>query len=71
SFTKNGVTTHQGGYALFDAAIRYDITDNMQATFNVYNLFDREYFYRVGTTTTFNMYGEPANVMAGFTYKFK
>ncbi|MBY7798211.1 TonB-dependent siderophore receptor [Vibrio fluvialis] len=71
SFTKNGVTTHQGGYALFDAAIRYDITDNMQATFNVYNLFDRKYFYRVGTTTTFNMYGEPANVMAGFTYKFK
>ncbi|EKO3436044.1 TonB-dependent receptor, partial [Vibrio fluvialis] len=49
----------------------YDITDNMQATFNVYNLFDRKYFYRVGTTTTFNMYGEPANVMAGFTYKFK
>lgn len=70
SFSKSGVTTHQAGYAIFDAALRYDITDNMQATLNVYNLFDREYFYRVGTTTTFNMYGEPANVMAGFTYKF-
>ncbi|MBV7416738.1 TonB-dependent siderophore receptor [Aeromonas sp. sif2433] len=69
SFNQNGVTTHQGGYALFDAAVRYDITDKMQATLNVYNIFDREYFYRVGSTTTFNMYGEPANLMAGFTYK--
>lgn len=49
--------------------MRYEINDRMQATLNLYNLLDREYFYRVGSTSTFNMYGEPANLMAGFTYK--
>lgn len=68
-FNQKGVETHQGGYALFDAAVRYEINDRMQATLNLYNLLDREYFYRVGSTSTFNMYGEPANLMAGFTYK--
>ncbi|WP_245879866.1 TonB-dependent siderophore receptor [Vibrio gangliei] len=69
-FTQGDVTTKQAGYAIFDAAIRYDITDNMQASVNVYNLFDRKYYYRLGSTTTFNMYGEPASFMAGFKYKF-
>ncbi|MNN92780.1 Ferric-pseudobactin BN7/BN8 receptor precursor [compost metagenome] len=49
--------------------MRYEINDRMQATLNLYNILDREYFYRVGSTTTFNMYGEPANLMAGFSYK--
>lgn len=70
SFTRGDVTIKQAGYAIFDAAIRYDINKNMQASLNVYNLFDNKYYNRVGSTSTFNMYGEPVNVMAGFTYKF-
>ncbi len=70
SFTKGSVETKQAGYAIFDAAIRYDVTPNLTASVNAYNIFDREYYYRVGSVATFNMYGAPANFMAGFTYKF-
>ncbi|WP_456295351.1 TonB-dependent siderophore receptor [Vibrio sp. AK197] len=70
TFNRGSATTKQAGYAIFDAAIRYDVTENLQASLNVYNLFDREYYYRIGSTSTFNMYGEPANFMAGVTYKF-
>ncbi len=70
SYTSGTTSTKQGGYAIFDAALRYDVTRNLSTYVNVYNLLDREYYYRIGSVSTFNMYGEPANFMAGFTYKF-
>lgn len=58
------------GYAVFDAMASYDVTDTVTATLTVNNLFDKEYYERVGGTTVFNFYGEPRSVNLKLQAKF-
>ncbi|WP_447553254.1 TonB-dependent siderophore receptor [Vreelandella sp. EE22] len=58
------------GYAVFDAMIGYDFNDHVSGQLNFNNLFDRDYYNRVGGVNTFNMPGAPANVMATLSYDF-
>lgn len=58
------------GYAVVDAMVGYDFTPRLKGQVNVNNLFDRDYYYRVGSVGTFNMIGEPANVVASLRYDF-
>ncbi|HDS1745275.1 TonB-dependent receptor [Pseudomonas putida] len=42
----------------------------LTATFNVNNLFDRDYLSRVGWISTFNFYGPSRSMMVGARYDF-
>ncbi|MBB5322758.1 TonB-dependent siderophore receptor [Marinobacter oulmenensis] len=58
------------GYAVVDAMIGYDFSENLSAQLNLNNLLDREYYNRVGGEGTFNMMGAPANAVATVRYDF-
>lgn len=53
----------QGGYAVVDARVAYDVTDAVTTAVNVKNLFDRSYYRRIGTPQSGNIYGEPLSVL--------
>ncbi len=44
-----------------------DINEHLEASVNLNNLFDREYYSMAGLYGT---YGAPRNVMTNFTYRF-
>lgn len=56
----------QPSYVVIDAMARYRINENVEATVNLYNLFDKSYF----TTTGTSYYGAPRSVRAGVNVKF-
>lgn len=58
------VTTHQGGYALFDALLAYRINSTLSLQLNVNNLFDKVYYAKFSPNSTFfnNYYGDPRNL---------
>lgn len=58
------------GYAVVDAMVGYDFTRRLSAQVNLNNVFDRDYYTRVGGVNTFNMVGEPFNVVASLRYDF-
>lgn len=58
------------GYAVVDAMVGYDFTSQLSAQLNINNLFDRDYYSRVGGVNTFNMPGSSANVVASVRYDF-
>ncbi|WP_312932811.1 TonB-dependent siderophore receptor [Stutzerimonas nitrititolerans] len=58
------------GYAVVDAKLSYPLTPKLTATFDVNNVFDREYYSRVGSTTTFNFYGPSRTFLVGARYEF-
>jgi outer membrane receptor for ferric coprogen and ferric-rhodotorulic acid len=60
----------QDAYAVFDAQVGYDLTENVNATLSVNNIFDKEYYSRVGSETVFNYYGEPRSVWLKLGAKF-
>lgn len=49
----------QGGYALASAQLGYQIADNTSVALLGNNLFDREYYARVGGLNSYNTVGEP------------
>ncbi len=49
-----GVRINAPGYAAVDAMLLYPVTSTLTATYNINNLFDRDYLSRVGSTSTFN-----------------
>ncbi|MDO6459587.1 TonB-dependent siderophore receptor [Granulosicoccaceae sp. 1_MG-2023] len=65
---RSGTRLEAPGYAVVDAKLAYQITPRLKATLDVNNLFDREYYSRVGSVATFNFYGPSRNVMAGLRY---
>ncbi|WP_217904885.1 TonB-dependent siderophore receptor [Marinobacter lutaoensis] len=67
---RSGIRVEAPGYAVVDAMVRYDVSSHLTATLNVNNLFDREYYARIGSPATFNFYGAPASVVAGLRYDF-
>jgi len=51
----------QGGYAIWDAHVKYRIDDQWSLDLNVNNLFDKTYYSTIGTPGGGNWYGEPRN----------
>ncbi len=66
--SSNGVEAP--GYAVVDAMLGYDFTAHVSGQLNFHNIFDREYYNRVGGVNTFNMVGAPSNVVASLRYDF-
>jgi len=58
------------GYAVMDAKLSYPLTPKLTATFDVNNVFDREYYSRVGGYNTFNFYGPSRTFLVGARYEF-
>ena len=58
------------GYAVVDAMVGYQFTDRLSGAVNVNNLLDKKYYNRVGSTGTFNFYGEPTSVVGSLRYDF-
>lgn len=58
------------GYAVFDAMLGYDFTSQLSAQLNLYNIFDRDYYMRVGGAGSFNFPGPPVSAMATVRYAF-
>lgn len=58
------------GYIVFDAQIGYEITENVDATLTVSNLFDETYYDRVGGNGLFNFYGPPRSVLFSLSANF-
>lgn len=56
----------QGGYTVVDLMARYELTKNVAATLNVYNLFDKHYY----TSTSSSYFGSPRSVRLGMTVSF-
>ncbi|WP_293861859.1 TonB-dependent siderophore receptor [Steroidobacter sp.] len=54
----------QGGYAVANARVQYEINDHWTASLNVTNLFDKTYYQTVGTSLYANWYGQPRAFMA-------
>ncbi|WP_313225179.1 TonB-dependent siderophore receptor [Stutzerimonas nitrititolerans] len=58
------------GYAVVDAKLSYPLTPKLTATFDANNVFDREYYSRVGGYNTFNFYGPSRTFLVGARYEF-
>lgn len=56
----------QENYTLVDLMARYEITPQVSATFNAYNLFDKTY----QTSSSSAYYGEPRSVRLSLAYRF-
>ncbi|TVV72935.1 TonB-dependent siderophore receptor [Sphingomonas solaris] len=54
----------QGGYALVDLRAGYRISEQIGLSVNVNNLFDKNYYARLGGTGRGNFYGSPRTVFA-------
>ena len=59
----------QEAYWVVDAMAKYQITDNVSATLNVNNLFDKYYYTNIGFYNT-AYYGDPRNVMLTTRWNF-
>lgn len=63
--TNNGFA--QGSYALANLMARYKVTDNLTASVNINNIFDKEY---LTSYSTWGTYGEPRNFMTSLKYTY-
>src|SRR5699024_8012035 len=59
------------GYATVDALVGYRVSERLSAKVNIHNLLDKDYYTRAGPQGTFNLRGEPANVMASIRYRLR
>ena len=50
--------------------ISYPFNDQLTGQLNVYNLFNKDHYVRVGSLNTFNMPGDEREVKASLSYKF-
>ncbi|MEH6349017.1 TonB-dependent siderophore receptor [Pseudomonas sp. 3JA] len=66
----NGTKLRQGGYALYDAGIGYQITQNFSADLLGTNLTDKKYFQRINTFQDGNIFGDPRAVSMTLRAKF-
>ena len=51
----------QGGYAVWDAYVNYQIDDRWNLALNVNNVFDKTYYATLGVPNGGSWYGEPRN----------
>ncbi|MCT8469889.1 TonB-dependent siderophore receptor [Chromohalobacter canadensis] len=68
--TSTAPSVEAPGYAVVDAMVGYDFTSHIKGQLNFNNIFDKTYYERVGSTSTFNMVGAPSNVVASLRYDF-
>lgn len=67
----SGTRWIQDGYALFDGQVGYAVTENVDVTLTVNNIFDKTYYARTGSNgTVFNYYGDPRNAMLKLSARF-
>ena len=59
----------QDPYWLVDVMARYQVTDNVSATVNVNNVFDKKYYTNIGFYNS-SYYGDPRNVMLTTRWNF-
>lgn len=59
----------QDPYWLVDLMARYQVTENVSATVNVNNLFDKKYYTNIGFYNS-SYYGDPRNVMLTTRWNF-
>lgn len=59
----------QEAYWLVDVMARYQVTENLSASLNVNNLFDKFYYTNIGFYNT-AYYGDPRNVMVSTRWDF-
>ncbi|MCU7647169.1 TonB-dependent siderophore receptor [Pseudomonas piscis] len=59
----------QDAYWLVDVMARYQVTENLSASLNVNNLFDKFYYTNIGFYNT-AYYGDPRNVMVSTRWNF-
>jgi len=62
----NQVRFTQGSYTVVDFLVRYPVTEQVTASFNLYNAFDSKYF----TSTSSSFYGAPRNARLGVDVRF-
>ncbi|AHL73817.1 TonB-dependent receptor [Stutzerimonas stutzeri] len=67
---RSGTRVSAPGYAVVDAKLSYPVTEQLTATLDVNNLFDRDYVSRVGSVATFNFQGPSRSVALGARYEF-
>lgn len=60
----------QKPYAVANMMLRYDISEQLSATINVSNVFDKKYIASVSDFWNSGNYGEPRNFRASVRYKF-
>lgn len=70
ALTRGNTTVSAASFATVDASIRKDVTEHLEVSLNINNLFDRKYYSRIGSTATFNFYGPSRNIMANAIYRF-
>lgn len=61
--TTTNVRYDQSGYAIWNLRVGYKLDDHWSLALNINNLFDKEYYLRLGTVASGNRYGEPRNTM--------
>ena len=59
----------QQAYWLVDVMARYQVTENLSATLNLNNAFDKKYYTNIGFYNT-AYYGDPRNVMLTTRWDF-
>ncbi|MEM1079349.1 MAG: TonB-dependent siderophore receptor [Pseudomonadota bacterium] len=64
------VTIKAPGYAVYDAMVRYPITDAVSAQLSVQNIFDKTYYTRVNEVARGNFYGEPRSFTFSLAAQF-
>ena len=62
-YANNDVRVTQEGFAILDAFVGYELTNNFSAQFAVNNITDEVYYERLGGTTRNNRWGAPRSVM--------
>ncbi|TBU89780.1 hypothetical protein DNJ95_16130 [Stutzerimonas kirkiae] len=67
-YTQYGVK--QGGYTLVDLYTNYRISQNLDATLNINNVFDKRHYSVILGTDSGNFFGEPRNYMLTARYRF-
>ena len=72
TYVRSGaITGRQGGYAVYNAMLGYQVNRAMRVQLNVNNIFDKYYYKKIGVGNAFNTYyGDPRNVTLTLSYKF-
>ncbi|MFV0623601.1 TonB-dependent siderophore receptor [Sphingomonas sp. ac-8] len=63
------IYVEQPSYSVWSGRVSYQVTPELRAALNVNNIFDKNYYRTIGTTSG-NWYGEPRNAMLSLEAKF-
>ncbi|MGG2398433.1 TonB-dependent siderophore receptor [Pseudomonas sp. SH1-B] len=68
SRTHDNARAEQGSYMLVNLLGRYDISENLSASVNINNLFNKEYYLAIAGDNV--AFGAPRNVMTSLSYTY-